>query len=78
MAFNIAPFIVYNLTRSKNREEEKTVEIINCPNCGAECGDPVCVTKDVADNKIIYEEEFFCSNCYEGFYTQKTGTIVWD
>lgn len=48
-----------------------------CPKCGTEWK-PVCVTKDVVDDKIIYEEEFFCFNCNEGFYTQKTGTIVWD
>jgi hypothetical protein len=78
MAFNIAPFIAYNLTRPKNRKEEKTVEIAKCPQCGADCGEPICEIKDIVDDKVVYEEEFFCVDCDESFYHQKTGTIVWD
>lgn len=48
-----------------------------CPKCGTELK-PTYKTTDVVDDRIIYEEEFFCFDCDEGFYTQQTGTVVWD
>ena len=77
MAFNIAPFIVYNLTRPKKRKEEKTMEIINCPNCGAPLSYEGSNT-DVTDDIVTYEEEFFCFECDETFFRQQTGRVVWD
>ena len=77
MAFNIAPFIAYNLTRPKNRKEEKTVENMNCPNCGAPLFYEGSNT-DIADDVVTYEEKFFCCECEKIFYRQQIGKVVWD
>lgn len=77
MAFNIAPFIVYSLTRPKNREEEKTMEIKNCPQCGEKLSE-MCPTVEVCDDKVIVTTEYFCFECDESFFTEQTGRVVWD
>jgi DNA-directed RNA polymerase subunit RPC12/RpoP len=77
VAFNIAPFVVYNLTRPKKREEEKTVEIKNCPQCGEKLSS-MCPTVEVCDDKVTVTTEYFCFECDESVFTERTGKIMWD
>ena len=77
MAFNIAPFIVYNLTKPKDREEEKPMEVIKCPQCGKELF-AMCPTVEVCDDKVTVTTEYFCYDCDESFFTEQTGKVIWD
>lgn len=77
MAFNIAPFIVYNLTRPKNRKEEENMEVMKCPQCGRELT-YIDEIPNIYDDVVKIETEYFCFECDESFFTERTGKIMWD